>query len=168
MPRLEFFCEFLWMYTITKNTITKGDNDYIVTIVVTNFCKNCSIAKKIFPVKFSDMVANIFQCKILPVHSVRFLETTCKYILKKLRLMVDQHRVMLFSSVWQWHTIPSAREEISAPGLDHIGSEQHHWQVNCYYCSCYCGNTSHPWHTVSGTEILQWSVYSQYIYTNYL
>ena len=65
----KFFCEYLRVFEIAKNTIAKNFNGYIVFIVVTNFRKDFSIAKN-FPSRFPDIFANIFKRKIIPVYNI--------------------------------------------------------------------------------------------------
>ena len=70
------------MLTIRQNTIAKNFNQYVIIILllyyfnsytviiaVVNFCKNISILT-VSKVKFSDIVANIFQRKEIPVYSI--------------------------------------------------------------------------------------------------
>ena len=55
----EFFGEDLRMLEITKSSIAKNFNGYIMFIVVVNFRKNLLIPK-IFPSRFPGIFANIF------------------------------------------------------------------------------------------------------------
>ena len=64
----EFFCEYLQMFKIAKNTIATNFNVCIVFIAVMNFRKkffNC----KNFLSRFPGIFANIFKRKIIPVYS---------------------------------------------------------------------------------------------------
>ena len=77
--RLEFicdgiFCEDLRMLKVARITKAKNFNGYRVIIVMTKFCKNCSIAK-LFPSRFPGISTNIFQHKIIPVYSLHWQYT---------------------------------------------------------------------------------------------